>query len=139
MLDTDVTLGANSDDKIASQRAVKDFMSTNPVKVYKSGVLKVSPKVYVTSATVSSGSVTVNLTDDNTSSGTALFANVYKESMNWWIEDATSSYQLGSYTLSGNKKTLTLTVNKLGSIVLGLIQFVSAANGAVVNVTVWGD
>lgn len=106
--------------------------------LYKNGIIQIYPKAYVTSAVVSGGTAIFYLTDDNTASGNAMFTGVYKESLNWWIDDATFQYQIGGYTISSDKKTLTLTVNKLGTVVLGLIQLVSAANGVVVNLTIWG-
>lgn len=89
------------------------------------------------SNTVSTGTVVFNLTADNTSGGTALFSTIFKESANFWIDDATNQYQIGGYTVSANKKTLTLTVNKIG-LSLGIIVFTSAANGVVVNMTIKG-
>lgn len=109
------------------------------MKLYKSGALKVQPKAYITSGVVAGGTVVFYLTSDSTNSGDVVFNNVYKESLNWWIDDTGAQYQVGGYTLSADKKTLTLTINKLGSVLLGIIQLTSAANGVTVNLTVWGD
>lgn len=122
---------------------ITDYLKTADIshvtKLYKSGVLKTLPKVYITSAVISGGSVVFYLTDDGTSNGIPVFNNVYKESLNWWIDDASNQYQLGGYTLSGDNKSITLNVNKLGSVLLGILQFITGANGVTVNLTVWGD
>lgn len=141
VMDTDVSLVANTDAKISTQRAVKayvDAVNTNMTQLYKSGVLKTPVRMYTGSATVSSGNAIFYLTDDGTSGGNAIFNNVYQESFNWTINDATNSFQVGSYTLAGNKKSITVAVNRIG-LSLGLIIFTSAANGTTVYFTVWGD
>lgn len=101
------------------------------------GVTKSSVIDIARSAVVSGGSVTFNLTTDNTPTGTALCTTVFKESMNWWVDDSVNQYQLGNYSLSADKKTLTLTVNKIG-LSLGVLVFTSAANGITVNMTIKG-
>ncbi len=108
-------------------------------KFYRSGALKLGPKMYSNSAVVSGGNITFYLTDNGLASGNPIFTNVYKETMNWWIDDANNQYQLGGYILSGDLKSITLNVNRLGSVLLGIIQFIGAANGATVHLVVWGD
>lgn len=140
-MDVDPTLSNNSDDLLATQKAVKTYVGnpTNFLKVYKGGTLRTAPKFYYSSGVVSGGNVTFYLTTDGTASGSAIFASVDKESFSWWIDDNASQYQLGSYALAGDKKSITLTVNKLGTVLIGIIQFVAAANGATVNLAVWGE
>jgi len=109
-----------------------------------SGTAKTGVKTSSRSGTVSGGTVVFNLTDDNTSGGNAYFSNVYKESANFWVDDATRQYQFGGWTLSVNKKTLTMTVNQIGAAVsvLGISVLsapIAAPNGTVVNMTVRGD
>ena len=112
---------------------------------YLNGTKK-NTKTYLTSATVSSGVATFYLTDNNTSWGNAIFSNVYIQSIRPWYNDKTTLYAEGDYALSGDKKTLTLSVNKLsftgttilGINVLGTYAFV-AANGATVYLLVQGD
>ena len=108
-------------------------------RLWNNGVSKTTVKEFCGSSTVSSGSVTFNLTTDGTSTGPAIFSNVYQESTNLWINDASNQYQFGGYSLSGNKKTLTFTINKLGTVIAGLIQFISAANGVTVYLQIKGD
>lgn len=108
-------------------------------RVWVNGVHKASVWEYYSSATVSSGNVVFNLTDDGTSGGNAVFTNVYLESLNLIVYSATVQYQFSNPTVSGNKKTLTVTVGQLGTVILGVIQLVSAANGITVYGQVKGD
>lgn len=90
------------------------------------------------SATVASGVAVFNLTADGTSGGTALCTNgVIQDSVNAVANDATASYQW-SYAFTNSNKTLTITVNKLttANILTGLLGQ-SAANGAVVKMSVY--
>lgn len=90
------------------------------------------------SATVGSGVAVFNLTADGTSGGTALCTNgVIQDSVNAVANDATASYQW-SYAFSNSNKTVTITVNKLttANILTGLLGQ-SAANGAVVKMSVY--
>lgn len=90
------------------------------------------------SATVASGVAVFNLTADGTSGGTALCTNgVIQDSVNAVANDATASYQW-SYAFSNSNKTVTITVNKLttANILTGLLGQ-SAANGAVIKMSVY--
>jgi len=102
-------------------------------------VLKSNCKEYHTSGTVSGGTVTFYLTDDGTSGGTAIFTNIYKDSAKFWVDDALIQYQFGNYTVSGDNKSITVTINKLGTVLLGIIQFVSSADGFTVYLSIKGD
>lgn len=97
------------------------------------------PRFVIKSAVVSGGVATFYLTEDGTAGGKAIFKTVHKESANFWIDNAAAQYQFGGWNLSADKKTLTINVNRLGSVLLGIIQFTAAANGDTVNMTVWGD
>lgn len=108
-------------------------------RVWVNGVHKSSVWEYYSSAAVSSGNVVFNLTDDGTSSGSAVFTNVYLESLNLIIYSATIQYQFSNPTVSANKKTLTVTVGAIGTVILGIVQFIAAANGITVYAQVKGD
>lgn len=108
-------------------------------RVWVNGVHKTSVWEYFSSATVSSGNVVFNLTDDGTGSGNAVFSNIYLESLNLIIYSSSAQYQFSAPTISANKKTLTVTVGVLGTVILGIIQFVTAANGITVYAQVKGD
>lgn len=90
------------------------------------------------STTVASGVGVANLTADGTSGGVALCTNgVITNSVGLTVSDATASYQM-SYAFSNSNKTITITTNKLttANILTGILGQ-SAANGAVVKVSVW--
>lgn len=92
------------------------------------------------SATVASGAAVFHLTIDGLSTGAALFATTpIKESLNAFVSDATASYQMGA-VWSNSDKTVTITVNKLttANILTGLLGQ-TAANGAVINLQVFGS
>lgn len=107
----------------------------NTPRLWLAGVRKSLVKEVATSAVVSGGAVSFSLAD---SSNAAIFANVYKESANFWIEDTANQYQFGGYTLSADRKTLTVTVTRI-ALNLGVIVFTAAANGKVVYLTIKGD
>lgn len=107
--------------------------------VYVNGTKYSNCKRVAFSKAVSGGTVVVYLTDDGTVNGNALFTNnVFPQFLNPWVNDAVNSYQFGGYTLSSDKKTLTLTVNKIG-LSIGVLVFTSAANGVTVNLSIVGN
>lgn len=108
-------------------------------KIYFGTALQSSPKLYTNSATVASGVAVFQLTNDGTSTGTALFpGGPQTSSLNAFVSDATASYQV-SAVWSNSNKTLTITCNKLttANILTGILGQ-SQANGVVVNLTVFG-
>lgn len=106
------------------------------LKMYLSGVKKNSPKVAVCKGTVSNGVVVFNLTDDNTATGTALFTNVYLDSVQ--AEAYGGSIFFATPTLSGNKKTISFPVSQVTT-VLGLLSITTAANGIACRLMIMGD
>ncbi len=133
----------NIADPVNPQDAMTMNTANNTVagipRLWVSGVHKSTVWEYYSSANVSSGNVVFNLTDDGTSSGNAVFTNVYLESLNLISYSSTSQYQFNNPIISGNKKTLTVTVMTLGTVILGVIQFISAANGVTVYMQIKGD
>lgn len=91
-----------------------------------------------TATTNSSGIATIYLTSDGTATGTIAFGTVYNQSATPMPVGTTSNYQVAGITVSGDFKTLTITVNQLGSVILGLVNVTSAAAGVTVQGTVWG-
>lgn len=84
-----------------------------PIQAYEGITLRQNPFIIYKSATVASGTTSVNFTTDGTSGGTALCVNgIIKDSVNIFVNDATASYQM-SYVFSNSDKTLTVTANKL--------------------------
>lgn len=90
-------------------------------------------------ATVSAGIAVFNLTDDGTSTGNALFNEVYTDSVQPIVSDSLASYQF-SWVFSNSNKTLTVTANKLttSNILTGILGQ-TQANAAVVKLIVEGN
>lgn len=101
--------------------------------------VRANPIAVSKSATVASGVAVFNLTVDGLSTGVSLFPNgVIKDSVSLTVSDATASYQM-SYAFTNSDKTLTVTANKLttANILTGILGQ-SAANTAVVKLSVFG-
>lgn len=109
------------------------------VQAYEGTTQRLNSFPIFKSVTVASGVAIFNLTNDGTSTGTALFPNgVITDSVNVTVSDATASYQM-SWAFSNSNKTLTVTANKLttANILTGILGQ-SSANGAVVKLQAWG-
>lgn len=97
------------------------------------------------SATVTSGTAIFYLTVDGTASGTSIFPNgVIADSVNAFVNDSATSYQM-AYAFSNGNKTLTVTANKYSGGVTGnllnilnIVLGQTAANASVVKLSVWG-
>lgn len=89
-------------------------------------------------STNSSGVATIYLTTDGTSGTGAAFSTVYEDGIIVMPIGSASNYQVVSVVLSGDKKSIAVTVNQLGSVVLGLVNVTSAASGVEVRAAVWG-
>lgn len=138
MLDTDGTLTANSDTVITSQKAVKTYIDSK-AKMWVSGVQKSKWIFYVSSATTSSGNITVYITDNGTAGGNAVFTNIYEDSIFFTSPNSSVIYTYSNVTVSGDKKSVTASVSQVNSVLLGLLSFVTASNGTNVQLTVIGD
>lgn len=108
-------------------------------KAYVSGVLKNDSFIYSAKATTSSGVATFYITDDGTSSGSAIFTNVYADSISVVAYGSAANYQPYSPTVAGDKKSITVNLNQATSVLLGAIQLVTAANGVDCRLYVMGD
>ncbi len=112
---------------------------------YVNGLFKPTARVEVVTGTVTSGVATFYITDNNLSTGNALFANVYY--VNAGILDDSANYAWGTYTLAANKKSITMSAKKqafagvtvLGISVLGSVSFTNVPNGTTVYLIVIGD
>lgn len=115
-----------------------DLLATKS-RAYEGTTLRSNSFPIFKTATVASGVAVFYLTTDGTSSGTALFSNgIIQSSIQLIVNDASASYQYG-WALTNGNKTLTVTTNKLSTanILTGVLGQ-SAANGSVVNLTVYG-
>jgi len=102
--------------------------------VYLGSTLKSNAKAVLKNVTISSGVGVVYLTSDGTIGGAALCTTVYDDSINLFINDATTAYQM-SYELTNSNKTFTVTANKLttANITTGVLGQ-DQANGANVRI-----
>lgn len=108
-------------------------------KAWVSGVLKNDSFVYYSKATTANGAVTFYLTNDGTANGTPVFTNVYADSVTISPYGAAALYQISNIIVADDKKSITATVNQVSSVVIGLIQVVSAANSIQCNMLCLGD
>lgn len=104
--------------------------------------------IFFSGTTNGSGQVVINLTNDGTSTGTALFpTGPINKSVNF-IVPSTSTLYLGTWAWSNSNKTLTFTLDQTGSTnvltsLLGALTSVlgspvSASSGVTLNGQVWG-
>lgn len=106
---------------------------------YINGVFVVGITPYImTGTTNTSGIVTVYATNDGTATGTAVFSTIPSGGITATPIGSASNYQVTAIAVSTDKKTITITVNQLGSVVLGLVNVTSAAANVAVSVVVWG-
>jgi len=89
-------------------------------------------------STNSSGVATIYLTDDGTATGNAVFSSIYSDGIAAVPVGSTSNYQVTDITVAANKKSIAVSVNQLGSVVLGLVNVTSAASGVEVKAIVMG-
>jgi len=111
---------------LATKCVVGTTIYNNTFRIYKN-------------ATVSAGLATFYLTDDGTSTGNALFTNVFTDSIQLIVNDPLASYQFG-WAFSNSNKTLTVTANKLttANILTGLLGQ-AQANTAIVKLIIEGN
>lgn len=122
----------------------------NNCAIYANGSYRPLPTDLTTSTTVSGGNAVFYLTDDGTASGKAVFSEVFLSSMHVSVPDSTALFQPGAGTLSPDKKTLTVPINKFavnttGAVVLSInvltsanISLTAAPNGTVANLMIEG-
>lgn len=104
---------------------------------YNAGSLVTNPKKYTNTVnTNASGIATFTITNTGISSGSAIFTNVYFSKAE--ISDNTANYNY-LYTLSGDKKTMTITVTKVTAAILGILQFNSAPANTPVQLLINGN
>lgn len=133
-------VGARHDRGVTEAVAYAGDLATRR-KAWVSGVLKSDSFIYSSKASTAGGSggVTFYITDDGTSSGNAVFTNVYADSIAVTIYGNSGNYQPYSPAVAGDKKSVTVTISQLTSI-LGILTFnSSAANGIDCRLYVMGD
>jgi hypothetical protein len=101
-------------------------------------------KVLPFKVVVSGGNAVFHLTNDGTSSGTALFSGIPNlDSMQLTAEEADSPHTFGTPVLSNSNKTLTVPVKKSGGINVALVGLTLlgapvAANGSTIRLLIAG-
>lgn len=101
------------------------------------GNLLPAARAAIVNANVAGGIATFYLTDNGQVSGNALFKSVIVPVFP--TSNVTDqNLIIGNFVVSGDKKTITATVNKAGTIILGLIQIISAADGIPISLLVFG-
>lgn len=85
-----------------------------------------------------SGIATIYLTNDGTSGGTALFSTVYEDGIIVMPVGTANNYQVASIVLSGDKKSIAVTVNTLSTVILGLVTLSTSPSGVEVRAAIWG-
>lgn len=109
-------------------------------KNWVSGALKNDSFIYNSKSVTAGGAglVTFWITDDGTSGGNAVFANVYADSAAINGYGAGGQYQASGVTVAGDKKSVTATMSSLVPILV--VTFSStAANGIECRLYVMGD
>ncbi len=86
----------------------------NGQKVYVDGTLITGAREVSCSATTSSGTATFYLTDNCQSNGASLCPTaVYKKTANFWVDDNSAAQpSFGSYSISGDRKTMTINAKR---------------------------
>lgn len=138
-MDTDTTLVANSDVKIATQKATKAYIDDKQRKAWVSGVLRVGSFPYFSTAVTSGGIVTFYITDSGLIGGGPVYSSIYVDSITISPYGSAALYQVSGITVAGDRKSISATVNQVTSVLVGLLQVTGASNGISCNLLVLGD
>lgn len=109
-------------------------------KAWVTGVLKNDCFIYSSKAVTAGGSglVTFYITDDGTSSGNAVFTNVYADSISIGGYGTGGQYQASGLAVAGDKKSITATISQLVPVLVVTFS-AAAANGIECRLYVMGD
>lgn len=101
-------------------------------KVYDNGTLKTGPFIrWYKTVTTLSGNVTYYPTADGTSTGTALFVEIFSNSVQTQTQDGTSVYAPGAVTVAGNLKSVAVAYTK--QVFSGIVLLSTNLLGSVTN------
>lgn len=140
-MSNDTPMTADRTTKVVTEHAAYAADLLTRRKNWVSGVLKNDSFIYASKASIAGGAgvVTFYITDDGTSTGNAVFTNVYTDSILVVPFGSAGQYQAYSPTLAGDKKSITATVAQATN-VLGILTFnATAANGIDCRLYVMGD
>lgn len=108
-------------------------------RAYANGVWKTGVFPYVwNKLTNSSGIATFYLTDNGLVGGNAVFTEIFPGGVAVTPYGSANSYQIGPPVVSGDLKTVTVTVTQLSTVVLGLVSLSSAGANVDVRLIVLG-
>lgn len=111
------------------------------LKIYVTGALKTGSTIYSSKASTAggSGNVTFYVTSDGTSSGTAIFNNIYADSIIVVAYGSSGSYQPYNVTVAGDKKSISATISQITNVLSIATISSAAANGIDCRLYAMGD
>lgn len=108
-------------------------------RAYANGVWKTGVFPYVWNKTTnSSGQVVFYLTDNGLAGGNAVFSEIFPGGVAVTPYGTANAYQIGTPVVSSDLKSVTVQVNQLSTVVLGLVSLTSAAANVDVRLIVLG-
>lgn len=139
-MSNDTPMTADRTTKIVTEYAAYQSDLLTRRKNWVSGALKNDSFIYASKASVAGGSglVTFYITDDGTSSGNAVFTNVYSDTIAVSGYGSGGQYQASGLTVAGDKKSITATMSQLVPLVVVTFS-AAAANGIECRMYVMGD
>lgn len=91
-----------------------------------------------TANTNASGVATFYPTDTGLAGGNALFSSIDTKTVIAMPTGGTNNYQVTSFTIASDKKSITVSVNQMAGAVLGLVNVTTAAAGIPVTLSFLG-
>lgn len=139
-MSNDTPMTADRTTKVVTEHAAYQSDLLTRRKAWVSGTLKNDSFIYASKAVTAGGSglVTFYITDDGTSSGNAVFTNVYSDTVAVNGYGTGGQYQASGLTVSGDKKSITATMSQLVPVLVVTFS-AAAANGIECRLYVMGD
>lgn len=100
-------------------------------------VYGVTPYI-LTSVTNSNGTAVFYITDNGTATGNPVFSMIPDGGVTIVPRGSSSIYQVSTYTISADMRSVTVAVTQMGSVALGLVSVVNAAANTAVDAIIWG-
>lgn len=139
VISNDFPMTANRTDKVVTESAALQGDIATRRKAWVSGALKNDSFIYSSKASTSGGTAVFYLTNDGTASGSAVFTNVYPDTIAIITYGALGNFQPSGPVVSGDNKSITASISQITNI-LGIATINSvAANGVDCRLYVMGD
>ena len=117
----------------------RDYLLQSLPKYYRNGALQQGVKIFVGNAPTASGQVVFNLTDDGTPEGAPIFTEeVYEDGIAVAFNDQDASRTWEVVSISPDLKTLTISVQEVSTVLLGIVQFAVPTDGVTISAIVHG-